>query len=408
MNIWIISKYASSIELGFESRIFALGRRFAKLGHSTTILTSDSNHFGSYPKYQQVNNLEIVDQIKVLRIRTLKYTLTASIKRILSWIDFEVKLFFAPYQHLDKPDVIVVSSLSLLTILNGIRLKGKFKAKLIFEIRDIWPLTMVEEAGYSESNLFVRLLGWVEKIGYKNSDYIVGTMPNLGEHVINVTGDTNLKCSCIPFGFDRKFYLETDANPTAFREKYNIPSDKFIIGYAGSIGLSNGLAAFIECIKKSANDQRLLFVLLGDGNKRKVFMSETEGQTNVLFIPKVPREEVSSFLAVCNLLYFASLKSKIWDFGWSPNKLIDYMISGKPVLASYSGFRSMINEANSGFFVPSEDANAIKIAIDQIYEMTSEQLSVTGLAGRDWVIKNRNWDHIAEEYLLLMKGLLNH
>ncbi len=84
------------------------------------------------------------------------------------------------------------------------------------------------------------------------------------------------------------------------------------------------------------------------------------------------------------------------------------MISGKPVLASYSGFRSMINEANSGFYVPSEDANAIKIAIDQIYEMTSEQLSVTGLAGRDWVIKNRNWDHIAEEYLLLMKGLLNH
>lgn len=404
MNIWIVSKYASSLELGFESRIFALGRRFAKMGYPTSILTSDSNHFGNYPDYQNIYNLETIDNIKVVRIRTLKYKTTASLKRILSWLDFEIKLFFAPYKKLDKPDIIVVSSLSLLTILNGILLKRKYKAKLIFEIRDIWPLTMVEEAGYSASNLFVKLLGLIEKIGYTKSDLVVGTMPNLKEHVVNVTRDNAIRCECIPFGFDKTFYLDNKPEPDLFRNKYNLPSDKFIIGYAGSIGLSNGLEAFVTCIKILANDDRFLFVFLGDGIKREIFIKETYGQHNVIFIPKVPREEVSSFLAACDLLYFASLKSKIWDFGWSPNKLIDYMISGKPVLASYSGFQSMINEANSGIFVPSEDPYAIKEALEKLVKMSSSELSNMGLAGREWILKFRDWDMVAKNYIDLIKS----
>ena len=137
MNIWIISKYASSKEVGFESRIFALARRFVKIGNEVRVISSDSNHFGVYPIYKKVYNFEKSDGVEVLRIKTFKYKKTASIQRILSWLDFEWKLFFAPLNKLQKPAVIIVSSLSLITILNGIRLKRKYNAKLIFEIRDI-------------------------------------------------------------------------------------------------------------------------------------------------------------------------------------------------------------------------------------------------------------------------------
>ncbi|WP_337242206.1 glycosyltransferase, partial [Proteus faecis] len=78
--------------------------------------------------------------------------------------------------------------------------------------------------------------------------------------------------------------------------------------------------------------------MLGDGEMKKEYAKKTSGCNNVIFIPKVDRSEVSSFLSLCNILYFSALKSQIWKYGWSPNKLIDYMMAGKPIIASYSGF----------------------------------------------------------------------
>jgi glycosyltransferase involved in cell wall biosynthesis len=399
MNIWMITKYAASKEHGFESRIFALARRFVNLKHNVSVISSDSNHFGTYPKYNAIYNYENFDGVDVLRIRTFKYIKTASFERILSWLDFELKLFFAPLKKVHKPDVIIVSSLSLITILNGIRLKRKYKVKLVFEIRDIWPLTMVEEGGYKISNPFVKILGKIEQYGYVKSDLIIGTMPNLKEHVENLTGIKDNKCVCVPFGFDADFYNLLKVSPIEFAIKYKIPSNKFLIGYAGSIGISNGLNTFIDCAKKMSNDNRIVFVLLGDGDLKSVYVNETKNFENIIFISKVRREEVASFLALCNLLYFSSLKSKIWNYGWSPNKLIDYMMAGKPVLASYSGYQSMINEADSGFFVPAEDSEALVKILSQLVLMPSSTLEEMGLRGKKWILKNRNWDFIAESYI---------
>lgn len=407
MNIWIISKYASSFEVGFESRIFALARRFVKIGHSINVISSDSNHFGTYPKYDNLYNFEKLDGVEVLRIKTLKYKKTASIKRILSWLDFEWKLFFAPLKKYEKPDIVIVSSLSLITILNGIRLKRKYKAKLVFEIRDIWPLTLVQEGGYKNSNLFVKILGQIEKFGYEKSDLIVGTMPNLKEHVETVTDIKNNKCVCVPFGFDANFYNLLDVNPNAFGINYNIPTNKFIIGYAGSIGITNGLDTFIACAKKMSKDNRIIFALLGDGDSKLKYFNETKNLENIIFISKVKREEVASFLALCNLLYFSSLKSKIWDYGWSPNKLIDYMMAGKPVLASYSGHQSMINEAGSGFFVPAEDEDALINKLQQILEINLDELNNMGIAGKEWILINRDWDIVAKNYIDVIYKIKN-
>jgi glycosyltransferase involved in cell wall biosynthesis len=407
MNIWFITKYASSKEVGFESRIFALARRFVKMGHNVDIISSDSNHFGTYPKYKKIYNFENLEGVDVLRIRTFKYIKTASFQRILSWLDFEWKLFFAPLKKIQKLDIIIVSSLSLITILNGIRLKRKYKAKLVFEIRDIWPLTMVEEGGYKNSNPFVKILGKIEKIGYKKSDLIVGTMPNLKEHVETVTGVKNNKCACIPFGFDAKFYNLLKVDPNDFSLKYNIPSNKFIIGYAGSIGITNGLQSLISCAKKMSNDNRIIFALLGDGDSKSFYINETKELQNIIFIPKVKREEVASFLALCNVLYFSSLKSKIWEYGWSPNKLIDYMMAGKPVIASYSGYQSMINEAGSGFFVPSEDSDSIMKILQKIISIPPDELEQMGDAGKKWILKNRDWNLIANQYIDLINLIAN-
>jgi glycosyltransferase involved in cell wall biosynthesis len=406
MKILIISKYAVSKEMGFETRLFALSRLFIKKGHEVTIISSVDNYYGKFPtSYTKKYNNENIDGIKVTWIRSLNYTKTISIKRVLSWLDFEWKLFWMKKRLLNSPDIIIVSSLSLLTILNGVRLKKKFKCKLIFEIRDIWPLTLIEEGGYSPSNPLVKILSWIERWGYKKSDLTIGTMPNLGEHVNSIVKQ-KYNTACVPFGFHLDDFKERILKGKN-RMNYGIPSDKFVIGYAGSIGLSNGLDTFIKVIKRLRNNPQIHFVILGKGSLRETYINYLKDCSNVQFIAKVERCEVKNILARCTVLYFSALNSKVWKYGWSPNKLIDYMMSGKPVLASYSGYQSMINEANSGLFVPAEDEESLLNGILKMYSMSAEQLEAMGMRGRDWLIENRQWDSLADNYLSIMEKLVH-
>jgi glycosyltransferase involved in cell wall biosynthesis len=396
-NIWIISKYASSAEYGFESRLFALAREFRKSGRNPVIIASDSNHLASFPEFKFSFTHETIGGCETWWIRTLKYAKTVSAGRVLSWLDFELKLLRMPKKDLPAPDVIIVSSLSLLTILNGVWLRYRNRCKLIFEIRDIWPLTLVEEGGYSNMNPLVMLLAWVERFGYRRSDMVLGTMPNLAAHVTAVAGD-GVRCECVPFGFDPSVFEKEDPLPPDYLEQH-IPKDKFVIGYAGSIGLTNALETVIACAKKLKDDERFFFVFLGGGDRREHFIEETRQLMNVAFLPKVAREQVQSVLRHCDLLYFAVYDSPVWKFGMSLNKLIDYLMAGKPVLASYSGYQSMLNEANCGEFVPSGDVAALSAAICRHAEMPTEELAERGRSGRRWLLENRRWDVLAQQYL---------
>ena len=69
-RIIIIAKYASSKQEGFETRTFALARKFVKKGHEVHIFTSDSNHLAKFPAYKKVINIDNIDGINVYWIKT--------------------------------------------------------------------------------------------------------------------------------------------------------------------------------------------------------------------------------------------------------------------------------------------------------------------------------------------------
>ena len=404
-KIVILAKYASSKREGFETRTFKLARKFVQLGYEVDLFTSDSNHLAlKFPNFNKIINKEEVEGISVFWIKTLKYKKTNSIRRVLSWFDFELKFFLLCRNQIHYPDIIIATSLSPFSIINGIFLKRKFKkAKLYSEIRDIWPLTLTEEGGYSKYHPFAIFLGVIEKLGYKKSDAVVGTMPNLSEHVYNITRDKSIPVHCIPFGADLSDYyidyklFQKDQDLSKIQKKLK---GKFTIGYAGSIGLSNGLDCLIQVIKKIENP-KINFVFLGDGGLRKKYQEELKDCSNVYFTGKVKREKVKYYLNLFDVLYFSALPSKVWDYGWSLNKMIDYMMAGKPVLAAYDGHKSMINEANCGFFIQSNNEYQLKMKIEDLAQRETHELSEIGKKGTKWIINNRKWDTIAENYINL-------
>jgi glycosyltransferase involved in cell wall biosynthesis len=406
--IWYISKYVSRpAKNSSGGRGYLIMREFARMGYRAVIITSDSNTLAEVPELQGKKLIQQVDGMTVLWVRTMKYTVAKSIRRILSWIDFEYRLFRVPKKEIPKPDVLIVSSLSLLTLLNGFWLKHQYGCRLIFEIRDIWPLTLVEEGGFSRWNPLVLFLGLIEWAGYKYADVIVGTMPNLKEHVSDVLG-SHREVHCIPMGVDESILTPSGALSADYINQY-FPKDQFVIAHAGAIGITNALDTFLDCAESLKNNPKLCFLVIGDGDLRDFYVKKYGHLSNVIFAPKVSKDKVQAALSRCDLLYFSVHSSKVWQFGQSLNKIIDYMVAGKPIVASYTGYPAMINEANCGTYVPAGDIPALKREIERYASMSQSDLAEIGSRGKSWILENRSYQRIAKNYLeiLFPSRLLN-
>lgn len=403
--IWYVSKYLITPTPGASGgRGYGLMREFARLGHQSVIITSDSMGMFNAPVADQPYAIEEHEGITLCRVRTLKYTDAKSTRRILSWLDFERRLLLLNGGVLPQPDVIVASSLSLLTVLNGLRLRRRYNCRLVFEVRDIWPLTIVEEGGYSPRNPFVLGLGAVEKLGYRRADAIVGTMPNLGAHVEKVTGRP-LPTVCIPMGLDVEAIQAPEPLPADYVKAF-VPSGKFLVAYAGSIGISNAMDVFFECVESMLHEQDIHFVVLGDGQLRQSYIDRYGSLPNLTFAPRVPKSQVQDFLTRCDLLYLSVHNSTVWDYGLSLNKLIDYMLAAKPIVASYSGYPSMINEAECGTFVPAGDATALSDEVRRYASMPLQTRESMGEKGRAWLLTNRDYAVLAQDYLEVLLPVL--
>ena len=399
--IWYISKYVAPPGKGSAGgRGYLLMKEFARLGYRSVIITSDSNQLAQVPSLEGPYLRQDVDGIHVWWIRTLKYQVAKSVRRILSWIDFEWRLLLMPKGQLPKPDVIVASSLSPLTVLNGFLLRRRYRCRLVFEIRDIWPLTITEEGGFSLRNPFVIGLAWIERAGYRHADAIVGTMPNLGEHVENVLGQKKAT-ECIPMGVDSSMLADTLDVPEDYDAKY-LSRGQFVVAHAGAIGITNALDTFLDCAESLVGNAAIHFLVVGDGDLRQHYIARYGHLSNLTFAPKVPKQMVQSVLARCDLLYFSVHVSAVWRFGQSLNKVIDYMLSGKPIIASYTGYPSMINEAECGTFVPAGDVAALRAEVLRYSLLPESERKAVGARGRDWILAHRNYQALARDYLAIL------
>lgn len=396
--IWYITKYTAlpSARKG-TTRPFLLLREMVKLGHRCVLLTSDSNHLTTPPKVNGRDLRQRVEGVDVCWVRTLKFSGAGSVRRILSWFDFEWRLWRVPKKDFPRPDAVIVSSPSLLTILNGLWLRRRYRCRLIFEVRDIWPLTLVEEGGYSRRHPFIMAFRAIEKLAYRLSDEVVGTMPNLSQH-LNESLHRHAPVSCIPFGMHPDMVENVAPLPPGWMARH-VPAGRFIVCYAGTIGLSNALETLFDCARAMQDVPDVHFLIVGEGGLAPRFETLHAGLPNVTFAGGVPKDMVQSVLKECDLLFFSVLPSRVWEYGLSLNKVIDYMLAAKPITASYTGYPTMVEEAGAGTSVPAGDPKALKAEILRLKALPPAVRDAMGSRGREWLLANRNYRKLAEDYL---------
>lgn len=398
-TVWYVSKYVSPPHGDAPGgRGWEIMRELAARGERSVVITSDANHLAVVPELDRPLLHEQRDGMDVYWLRTFKAPTAKSWQRIVSWLHFEWRILRLDTSTLPSPSVVVVSSLSLLTVLSGLLLKRRHHVPLVFEVRDIWPLTIVEEGGFSATNPLVRALGYVERLGYRRADLIVGTMPGLGRHVTEVLGRER-DARCIPMGYAERL-VGADAHP-APPPGLTSPGE-LVVGYAGTIGITNAVEVLLDAARLLVDDPAIRFRIVGDGPVLLQLREQYADLRNVDFVGRVPKDQVQAQLEQCDLLYLSTYPSRVWEFGQSLNKLIDYMLSARPVLASMTGLPSMIDEAGSGTYVPAGSAEAVAEEIRRYAAMPAEKRDRMGRSGREWVLEHRSYRQLAADYAAVL------
>jgi len=398
-SIWIINQYTGGPKYGMNYRSYYLAKEFKKNGAEVAIFAGSYSHlFSTLPKVDGLFTNEKVDEIDFIWVKTPVYKSSKSIGRMWNMLVFMLMLFFFKVKSMKKPDVIIISSLSLFPIINAYFWAKKFDAKLIFEIRDLWPQTLIELGNMSSKHPLVLFLGFFEKFGYKHADRVVSLLANSKKYMQD-RGMIESKFKYIPNGVDLNEVLNSDNLDEKFKSK--IPQDKFIVGYVGTLGIANALDYLIEAAKELSNYTKIHFVIVGKGGEKENLINfvSKENLNNVTFIEAIPKRQVQSMLSHFGVCYIGLRKEPLFLYGVSPNKLFDYMYSAKPILyAIDSGTQNLILEANCGISIEAENMMAISTAILKLLNLNNDEIGKMGINGKEYVLKYHTYKNLAKEY----------
>lgn len=394
--VWIINQFAGTPLSGWGERHFYFAKYWVECGYKPIIISGSYNHmFNHFPEINGNYTHETYEGIDFCWVKTPKYE-PQSKKRFWSFFVFAIKVIFIPVKKIPRPDIIVVSSMPIFPILSGYILKEMYGAKkLLFEIRDIWPLTLQLLGKRSSNHPAVILLSWFEKFGYRKANTIVSLLPNAESHY-NRVAKKKVDFRYIPNGIDHE-KVGYDDLPKDFLDK--LPQNKFVIGYAGTIGYANALEYIIDVAHQLDKvDKDLHFILVGDGYLKEKFVNRTLNCSNITFLPKIRKSQVQSLLKHFDVAFIGRNKSPLFKHGVSANKYFDYMLAGLPILDSNQLIKDPVELSGCGIIVEPDRSDLIIDAIYKFKNMSNEERKRMGELGRKYVLEHHSIKNLAEKY----------
>jgi glycosyltransferase involved in cell wall biosynthesis len=404
MGILLINHYAGSSRHGMEFRPYYLARAWIRMGHEVTIAASSESHVRTVRT--EVNNWwaeEYIDGIRYVWLKTPRYSGNGP-RRALNMATFVGSLFY----HSGKvagnslPDVVIASSTYPWDIFPAFFIARLARAKLVFEVHDLWPLSPILLGGMSRRHPFIMSLQLAEDFAYKRADKVVSLLPKADSYMIS-RGMKPDKFSYIPNGIDMEEWNSgAEILPAVHSEKLADlrANGAFIIGYAGAHGIANALDSLLDAASLLKNSPATL-VLVGQGPEKERLERKAgkRGLAKVVFLPPVARPAVPKLLDCMDVLYIGLQRQPLFRYGVSPNKLLDYMMAGKPVIHAIEAGNDLVEESRCGISIPPEDPVALADAIRKLMVTSPSERDKMGLRGRKYVEANHDYRELAKKFL---------
>lgn len=387
LNIFIVDHYAIPPSLGGLVRHYYFSKYLRKEGHQVRILTASQIHNSSvnFIEDRQLIREENIDGIPYSFVRTISYSKN-NWRRIFNMLEFPVNVVRAIKQLIkkgDKPDVLYISSPTPFACYTVMHFANKKKIPCIMEVRDLWPLSIINFNHFSKNNPVINILFHLEKWLYVKADQLIFTMSGGKRYIKDQGWDRKIdfnKITHINNGVDLTEFEFNKENFELDDGDLNNP-DYFKIVFTGSVRHIYQLGIIVETAKLCQIAlPKIRFFIYGDGPEKEYLerFAEKYQLKNIWFKGKIQKKYIASVLSKADVTLLHSKQVYLNKYGISPNKIFEYAAAKKPILSTIQEKDSIIDKYACGIQVKNQNPQEIFKAIQVLESLSKEERETMG------------------------------
>jgi glycosyltransferase involved in cell wall biosynthesis len=392
--------FVSPSEAG-GTRHYELAQYLIRRGYPVTIVASNLSYLTGQRTVEGRGLVteQVLDGVRVLRAYTYPSLHKSFVWRVISFLSFMVTAIWAGLRS-GPIDLVMGTSPPIFQAFSAWVVAFWRRKPFLLEIRDLWPEFAID-MGVLKNPVLIQLSRGLERFLYARATHLVVNSPAYRDYLI-AKGVSEAKISLIPNGVDVKMF-DPAADGSAIRLELGLEG-KYIITYAGALGLANDLTTVLRAAGELRDDPALHFLFVGDGKERARLEAQAQDQAlpNVTFAGSRPKTAMPDLLAASDAC-LAILQDIPMFRTTYPNKVFDYMAAGRPTLLAIDGvIREVIEAAHGGIFVPPGDAGALAQAARDLSQDPQRGRQM-GEAARAYVVEHFDRDQQAAQLISLVE-----
>lgn len=380
-------------------------RRWVAQGHEVTVLCGLPNHpDGVVPEAYRGHWLyrENIDGINVLRCWFFIAANRGVFKRCLSFLSFMISSIFFAITSTGKCDVVIGTTPQMLCALGGY-IVSRFKRRpFILEVRDLWPKHIID-LGTITNPIIIHGLKRLELFLYHRSRAVIAVAEASRRHIESL-GVPREKLYTVTNGIDEDFFVPQPKN--GVRDRFGW-SEKYVVLYIGTHGLSQGLDTILDTAELLAGEPRYHFVFVGSGAERDALREHAtaRGLSNTEFLRHQEKGVMPDYYAAADVCLVPLKKRDVFRYN-IPSKMFEIMACARPMILGATGqARQLLEEANGGLAVEPENAAAYRDAI--VYLATHpDEAEAFGIQGREHVVAHYTRNRKADAFMACVEETL--
>ena len=408
MRILFLSQYFPPEPGAPAARVSELASAWVRAGHEVTVLTAMPDHpTGVVPSAYRGRALvrERIDGVDVVRTWIYAAANSGRVRRSLAYASYAVSATAWGQMHTRAPDVVVATSPQLLCAAAGRVAAAMHRAPFVFEVRDLWPESVVAVGALSAGHPVVRGLTVLEEGLYRAAEAIVVVTDSFRTRLLE-RGQPASKIEVVKNGVDlRRFTPLPRETPLRAQLGWG---DKFVAGYVGTHGMAHGLDAVLDTAKRLASRDDVRFLFVGEGAERARLEARAREERidNVRFLGVLPRDRMNEVYATLDLALVSLKKSELFTTV-IPSKIFEIAAMARPVMISVDGeARAIVEASGGGVFVPPEDVERMGVGL-RAFADDRARGEAMGAAGRDYVVREFDRETLAQKYLGVLERVVS-
>lgn len=408
MKLLILTQYFPPEVGAPQNRLFELALRLRALGVDITVLTAMPNYpqMKIYPGYEgKLYHYEDMQGLKVHRSSIYIPNNKSIISRLRNYFSFVYSSARTGVKKLEPQyDFLMCESPPLFLGYSAMYLARRKKAKLIFNVSDLWPES-AEKLGVVTNKRLLAMAYRLEEKLYKRSALVSGQTQGICKNITQRF--PQVKTHWLPNGVDLSLYNPDAVEKSDWREKHGFKAEDFICLYAGIIGMAQGLEVILQAADKTRNDKQIRYVLLGSGPEKDklIALKENMQLTQVHFMEGVSKAEMNYVLKEVNAALIPLKKLDLF-LGAIPSKIFENLAMKLPVILGVDGEARelFVEQGKCAVYTEPEHAEMLAEKVKTLYNnpVLCREL---GEAGRAYVQNNFNRDTIAKGFYEVLKKL---